>query len=123
MPKKSLCCFIIALGCGFFTAAVFSGEKRQSNTSHLSAHEVKKASIGRSFSNCESTKVSEHYVGLKTCASANVSDIYYMATGFFHHSITQLFSKKMVRGIKRAGLKFSIGYKERKTRLGLRVRF
>ncbi len=122
MTNKSLHCLIIVLGSTCFNTAVISDE-RLSNTTYLSAHEVKKVSIGRSFSNCQSTKVSQRYMGLKTCASANVSDIYYMAAGFFHNSMTQLFSERTARGIKRAGLKFSIGYKERKTRLGLRVRF
>ena len=122
MPKKILCCLMTLLGltCANFAMANDDG---LDNTGYLVAHEVKKVAIGRSFANCKKTSVSERYVSLKTCSSANVSDVYYMATGYFHHTATQLLPSKAMRLIERAGIKLKIAYKESRTSFGLNARF
>jgi len=94
-----------------------------SNTAYLTAHDVKKVVIGKSFSNCKSTKISQRYIGLKACDKANISDFYYIATGFFHQSATQLLSTKIMRLVDRAGIKANIQYKEQRTSFGLNAQF
>ena len=95
-----------------------------SNTDYLVAHDVKKVVIGRSFSNCKSTKkIAQRYIGLKACDKANISDFYYLATSFFHHSATQFLSKKVMRFVDRAGIKAKIEYKEQRTSLGFNAHF
>jgi len=122
MLKKIFCCSMMMLGFSCVNSASADNEGL-SNTTYLSAHEVKKVTIGRSFANCKSTTLSERYIGLKTCGSANISDVYYMATGFFHNTATQLFSKKAMRVIENAGIKFSVSYQDSRTSLGLRAHF
>lgn len=122
MPKNILCCLMTLLG---LTCAniVTANENGLNNTGYLVAHDVKKVAIGRSFANCKETSVSERYVSLKTCTSANVSDVYYMATGYFHHTATQLLSPKAMRLIERAGIKLNVAYKENRTSFGVNAHF
>lgn len=111
---------ILGLTCASLATANNDG---LNNTGYLVAHEVKKVTIGRSFANCKETSVSQRYIALKTCASANVSDVYYMATGFFHHTATQLLSRKAMRLVERSGLKLNVAYKESRTSFGLNAHF
>jgi len=114
---------MITLGIGCVGSAFAYEEDSLSNTDYLVAHDVKKVVIGRSFSNCKSTKIAQRYIGLKACDKANISDFYYLATSFFHHSATQLLSKKVMRFVDRAGIKANIEYKEQRTSFGLNAHF
>ena len=121
MLKNMFCCFMMT---GLFgVGCTFANEDGLSNTGYLAAHDVKKVVIGRSFANCKATKISDRYIGLKTCTSANISDVYYMATGFFHHTATQLFPPKTMRLIEKAGIKLNVAYQDRRTSLGFNAHF
>jgi len=128
MLKRTLCCLMLTLGFSCVSCAFAGESKALSNTAYLSAHAVKKVSIGRSFANCQSTKQSttklvRRYTGMKTCASANLSDVYYMVTSYFHETTTQLLPKKAMRLIERSKIKFSVAYREQMTSLALKARF
>lgn len=114
---------MVTLGISCAGCAFAFEEDALSNTAFLTAHDVKKVVIGKSFSNCKSTKVAQRYIGLKACDKANLSDFYYLATSFFHHSATQLLSARVMRFVNRAGIKASIEYKEQRTSFGLNANF